>query len=125
MRPYTQSPSRSALAQRTVKDAEARSPHPDKKRCAICQLYYKRVTAHVYQRHGLTAYEYKQQHGLPVSKGILTQEARTHLRALAYEQHAPENMKRAGKRTRYVKDDPRAHAKKPNAGRHFPSSDYF
>ncbi len=61
--------------------------------CELCGQWYKRVTRHVNQRHGLTAKEYKQENGLAVGRGVITEDKREHLRTLAKETGVIENIR--------------------------------
>lgn len=52
-------------------DKIARIPHKDKIQCEICGLWYKKPLGHVFQRHGMTAREYKLKFGYALKKGIV------------------------------------------------------
>lgn len=110
--------------QRKYKAEQARSPHPDKKKCAICGLWYKRVAHHVAQRHQMTAYEYKQSLGVRVSRGIMTEADRAHMRALALAHRMDKQLERVGKKTRFVPGGSKQKMKKPNAGKRWSEDEY-
>lgn len=95
-----------------------------KKKCALCGLWFRRVAFHVFQRHQMTAYEYKQYLQIRTSRGILADESRKHLHDLALEYKMDEQLKHAGKATRFVKGGTKQKAKKPNAGKRFTSDEY-
>ena len=65
--------------QRAKYDARARVPFPGGLQCAICLCYYRRVLRHAQQRHGISAREYKFQHGLAVGRGILHEDDRQNM----------------------------------------------
>lgn len=111
--------------QRNYHDRQASNPSADKKKCAICERWYKRVGRHVSQRHGMTAREYRAGLGLPVSIGIMTEEASEHMRALAYENGMDKSLLVKGKNTRFKVGDPRARIKKPCNGKTIQRNDYY
>lgn len=111
--------------QRERNDKRASTPSPDKKKCGICNRWYKRVGFHVWIRHGVLARDYRREMGLPLSIGIMTDKDRAHMSKLAYQYDMPKQVIRTGKKTRYVKGDPRAKKGYATAGRKAESSDYF
>ena len=62
---------------------------------------------HVRQVHNMQHREYKLLIDAPLSKGLITKEAKEHMRELAYEQKQDERLKELGRATRYVKGDPK------------------
>ena len=52
-------------------DKITRIPHKDKIQCQICGLWYLRPLGHVFQRHGITAREYKQEFRYPMKRGVV------------------------------------------------------
>jgi predicted nucleic acid-binding Zn ribbon protein len=86
------------VRQREQNDKRASQPSPDKKKCAICGLWFKKVVSHVWQRHHLTAREYKEFIDAPLRKGILTEDKREYLRSLAEGQGFAEMEKLLGKK---------------------------
>lgn len=111
--------------QRIYEAAKASVASSSKKKCGICGLWYKRVARHVYARHEMNAYEYKQYMQLPVSKGIMTETDRNHMSELALENKMDEQLKRAGVRLRFVLGGAKQRMKKPNAGKIFEHNEYF
>lgn len=73
----------------------------NKIKCLICGLEFKRVCAHVRQAHGMTAREYKEEFGLDVSKGIMTDEDREIMRRHAYANGMDKQLREAGAKTRF------------------------
>lgn len=49
----------------------ARKPGEGKIQCRICYRWYLKPMGHVFQRHGVSAREYKIHFGLPLKKGIV------------------------------------------------------
>jgi len=105
-------------------DKKATVSSPDKKKCAICNLWYKRVARHVNQRHGMSAREYKELIDAPLRKGILAEDKRDYLRTLAKDQGFAEMGQKVGKETRFKKGDPKARVS-TNKGRVFQETDYY
>lgn len=103
---------------------KASVPSADKKKCALCGRWYRRVAFHVFQTHHLTAREYKQHIDAPLSKGILTDEKRALLRSHALYYQMDKQLQQAGKNTRYTKNDPRTKGNL-NKGRTFEPNDYY
>lgn len=110
--------------QREYQAAKANKESTDKKRCAICGLWYRRVAAHVAARHQMNAYEYKKYLGIRTSRGIMTAEDREHMRKLALAYKMDEQLKKAGQPTRFVQGGEKQRMKKPNAGRTFIEDEY-
>jgi len=80
---------------------------PDKKRCIICKKWYYQVGSHIWQKHGLTAREYREEFDLPIKKGILPDWLRKLKGEQAIENKTFENLK-IGKKFWYKKGDKRA-----------------
>jgi len=76
--------------------------------CKLCDRWYVKPMAHVWQQHNMTEQEYKEYFDLPLSKGIIPEEHRQLLSRLALENDMDKQLMRAGRRTRYIKGDPRA-----------------
>lgn len=53
------------------RNEKAKIPNPNKIQCLICNGYYTKPMAHVWQVHGISAREYKEHFELYVSKGII------------------------------------------------------
>lgn len=113
-----------AELQRKRQQRAASEPSPDKKKCALCGRWYRRVTFHVFQVHNLTAREYKQHIDAPLSRGILADERRQVLRDHANRHDMGDQLKRVGKSTRYKKNDPRT-KDTLNKGRKFEPNEYY
>lgn len=110
--------------QQKHREAKAAIPSDDKKKCAICGLWYRRVAAHVARRHQMNAYQYKQSIGIRTSRGIMTQEDRERMRELALTYNMDERLKVLGKKTRFVLGGEKQKMKKPNAGKKFTEDEY-
>ena len=78
-----------------------------KKRCLICKKWYVMVGGHAWQRHGLTAREYREKFGLPLKKGILPKWYKEMKGKQALENGTWQNL-RIGKKYWYKKGDERA-----------------
>ena len=50
-------------------DRRASTPDPTKIQCLICGKYYVQVGSHVWNRHEMTAREYREYHDLEVKRG--------------------------------------------------------
>ena len=103
----------------------ALNPDKNKKKCGICGLWFKKPASHVYLIHGLSALEYKQSMGLPVSKGILGAKSRERASQMTKEWNMGEQLKVSGLKTRYTIGDPKAKKTSPFAGRKFEHNDYY
>lgn len=81
-----------------------------KKKCGICGRWFRKVGSHVWNIHGVTAREYREEMGLPVKKGILPDDAKEIMREHFFANQAKvgKNLTVNGKPFRYVKGDPRA-----------------
>lgn len=88
-------------------DAEAMIPSKDKIQCLLCGRWYRQVGSHIVQRHKMTAREYRELVGFDVKRGQLPDDLRQLKREQVLENGTVENLK-AGKRFRFVKNDPRA-----------------
>lgn len=69
----------------------------------ICGERFKRVCSHVRQAHGMSAREYKEEFGLDVKKGILSDEDREVMRRHALANKMDEQLRKAGAKTRFKK----------------------
>jgi len=78
-----------------------------KKQCVLCGLWFIKVGSHVRMSHNMTARSYREQAVLPVRKGILHSSKREHLRAHALANKMDDQVKEAGKKYRFKKNDPR------------------
>jgi len=58
--------------QRQRDDNNATKPKPNTIQCLICSKWYRKVGAHIVQRHGITAREYREAYNLEVKRGLLT-----------------------------------------------------
>lgn len=83
--------------------------HYDEKgnpRCHICGKSYKKVLSHVWQKHGMSAEEYKKKFGLDLNKGLICEETRKTLQQHIknnYNKVVTENLINKGKNTRFEK----------------------
>lgn len=75
--------------------------------CHICGGHFKRVATHVRQAHQLSAREYKELHGLNVSKGIISADSAQLSRDRVEENFhvINNNLIVRGRSTRYKKGD--------------------
>lgn len=72
---------------------------------------YVKPLAHVWQKHGLSAREYKKKHGLDLKKGITTDDHRELLRKNIIadkNKHVIVNLTKNGEKSRFKKGDERA-----------------
>jgi len=110
--------------QRKYQEEKAKAASDNKKKCAICGLWYRRVAAHVARRHQLNAHEYKQSIGIRTSRGIMTKGDREHMRELALTHNMDKRLNMLGKKTRFVPGGEKQKMKKPNAGKKFTEDEY-
>ena len=89
-----------------------------KKQCLMCQGWYIKVLAHVYQLHHMSAREYKEYYDLPLQKGIIPDWHREILRDHALENNMDTQLQKAGVLTRYKKNDKKAKDVTGWKGRH-------
>lgn len=77
-------------------------------KCLICGKEFVRPCSHVWQVHGMTAREYKEEFGLDLKKGIATEEykevMREHVRE-HYPKVVEKNLLRGGEKARFKKGD--------------------
>lgn len=57
------------------KYAEISYDHEGKPICHICGKSFKKLMTHVWQKHNMSAYDYKKTFGLETTKGIMCQES--------------------------------------------------
>lgn len=72
--------------------------------CEICGKSFKRVIAHVRQKHDLNEREYKQKFGFDVKKGICSKESSqaTRVKTLAnYDKVVAQNLINGGEKSRF------------------------
>lgn len=93
--------------QRQKYDRLATNEPDGKVRCLICGRWYIQVGSHIYQRHELTAREYREYFNLEVSKGILPDWFRSLKGFNALENGTYLNLK-AGRPHRFKLNDPKA-----------------
>lgn len=98
------------LIRRTILKTLVRASvaHPDTFQCAICMRWYKRPAHRAWQRHGVSAREYKRDNGLAVSHNITSQADHDRMRLHALDNGMDKSLQVKGKRTRYKPNDPRA-----------------
>ena len=56
---------------RAKRDREALKPSPKKVQCLICKKWYVQVCSHVFQVHGITGREYREEFDLEVKRGVV------------------------------------------------------
>ena len=120
-------PQRAEL-QRKRQDTKALKPSHNKLKCAICNRYYRKVGAHIVQRHKLTARQYREAYDLPVKRGILTNSEREKLAILVKQNPdvIENNLLLKGSPSRYTKDDPRAKTKGQfQKGKRYTPDEYY
>ena len=93
--------------QRERMDKKASVPSSRKKQCGICGKWYVQVGSHIFNRHGMTAREYREKFDLPVKRGIVPKWYREKKAKQCAENGTIKNLK-AGKVNWYKKGDPRA-----------------
>jgi hypothetical protein len=75
-------------------------------KCEICNKHFKRVVAHVRQKHDLDARAYKKQFGFDLSKGICSRESSEKSRVAVSENYdtvVSKNLIENGKKTQFKK----------------------
>jgi hypothetical protein len=78
-------------------------------KCEICGEFFKRVVAHVRQKHNLNEKEYKLKFGFDLKKGICSKESseRTRIKTLSnYHKCVQKNLLLKGKKSRFKEGDP-------------------
>jgi hypothetical protein len=78
-------------------------------KCEICGDHFKRVMAHVRQKHGINEKEYKMMFGLDSTKGICSKESseKTRVKTLSnFQRCIKQNLIIKGTRTRKRTGDP-------------------
>jgi len=105
-----------AELQRKRMDRKAQEKQAGKLQCFICGRWYKRVIRHANQRHGVDKIEYKDMHGLPHKRGVISEAMRERLRDYCKEWGMDKQVVEAGKKTRFIKGDTRAKLKKLSIG---------
>jgi len=101
----------SQAVQARQSDARASVARPGAIQCAICLRWYKRPAHHAWQRHGVSAREYKKDVGLSLTRGITTQADHDRMRLHALDNGMDVRLAKLGARTRYTQGDIRAKAK--------------
>lgn len=74
--------------------------------CHICGESYDKVLSHAYHTHGITAYDYKKEFGLDVTKGIISEQAKKTAKENVlryYNRVIAENLTKRGQTTRFKK----------------------
>lgn len=75
-------------------------------KCPFCEGWYKALLHHVWQRHDLSASDYKERFGLNNSTTLITPALKERKREAVFENGTVENLKK-GTPTRFVKGDTR------------------
>lgn len=78
----------------------------DKSQCLICGAWVKAPAMHAYQKHRVTAYEYKEAFDLPFGKGLLPTSLKEIKRDHVFDNHTVDNLKK-GKGMRFHKGEER------------------
>lgn len=89
------------------RDTLASKPASNKKKCLICGRWYVQVGSHITQRHGITARAYREEHSLPLKRGIVANSYRTMKAEHAITNGTVKNLKK-GIRFWFKKGDKRA-----------------
>jgi len=84
----------------------------NKMQCLLCGLWFTKVGAHIVQRHGMTAREYREDMNLEVKRGLLRGEHREYLSELAIRNGMADQIREAGRPYRFVKGGPVPHYKR-------------
>jgi hypothetical protein len=72
--------------------------------CHICGKSFKKLLSHVWQKHELSAEEYKEMFGLEKRRGIMNEEAREVLRQRVKENYdlvVSQNLLKGGQQSRF------------------------
>lgn len=89
-------------------------PATDKIECLICHLFYYKPMSHAWQKHGISAREYKNSFELE-QKGLIPENAKKHLRVLAYKHREiviDKNLTKKGVNTRFTVGHTRTYIRK-------------
>lgn len=79
---------------------------PDRVKCGLCGLWFRKVGSHARMGHKMTARAYREQLNLPVKRGILRNTVRKELADTARANKTDKNLLK-GSKNRYKKGDPR------------------
>lgn len=74
--------------------------------CHICGEAHKKLMSHVWQVHGISAYDYKKEFGLDVGKGIMSEESKKKIRNKTLEHKEiviDKNLLEHGRKSRFKK----------------------
>ncbi len=63
-------------------------------KCLVCGKYFRRPLSHVWQKHEMSAREYKSEYGLDLKKGIVTEDYREVMRQHVFENGTVNNLKK-------------------------------
>lgn len=96
-----------ATIQRERNDAKASQPSSKKIKCLVCGKWYVQVCTHVFERHKMTAREYKKEYGLDVKKGRVPEWYSEVKGQQAIDNETYLNLK-AGKKFWFKPGDPKA-----------------
>lgn len=99
----------SAEYQRRRRMEIARIPGENKKKCAICGLWFVQVGSHIALTHKMTAREYRKYFDLPLKKGITAPSYRKIKGDMAIKNGTIKNLEK-GRKYRYSRNDGRANA---------------
>ena len=77
-----------------------------KSKCLLCGAWVKAPAMHAYQKHNVSAREYKEAYNLPYGKGLLSPELKEIKREYVFANGTVENLKK-GARTRIQKGEER------------------
>jgi len=76
----------------------------EKIQCVICGEWFRKVGAHITQKHGMTAREYREKYGFDVKKGQLPKDLKEKLGKNAIKNETYKNLEK-GKIFRFKKGD--------------------
>jgi len=79
-----------------------------KTKCLYCGAWSKAPAMHAYQKHGITAHEYKEAYALPFGKGLLPEYLKEIKRDYVFQNHTVDNLK-AGAHMRLKKGEERTY----------------
>jgi Asp-tRNA(Asn)/Glu-tRNA(Gln) amidotransferase B subunit len=84
---------RQKIWQRERKDRDASFANPNKIQCQVCGRWYSQVGSHVWQRHKMTARDYRKQYGFDVKRGQLPDWLRKIKSEQVFENNTIKNLK--------------------------------
>lgn len=83
--------------QRKWKDKKHTQESEDRMQCLVCGRWYRQVGSHIFQRHGMTAREYREEYELEVKRGLTRGSYRELKAEQVFENGTVENLEQGAK----------------------------